>query len=679
MFYIEIDGKNYAVRDGQTVLEVAQSEAAVRDGVYVPSLCFDAALPASGACGLCLVEVDAAVKPVRACAMVARAGMVVRTNTPRIRAAQRMSLELSLSTHTGECVAPCRTACPAETDCAGFIALAQRAQVADAGAYALWQQAAMLLYEAHPFPVSLAYICPRPCEKGCRRGAHDVPIDIAGLKRAVMARVSSDDLSVALSHRGFKPRKIAVVGGGPAGLTAAYFLRRAGHDVTVYERQPQMGGLLRYGIPEFRLPKAVLERELAVLTRMGIRFVNNARVGATLSLDALRNQNDAVIVATGAGLSRRLGCAGDDAPHVMGGTDYLYAAATVHPLVPAHVVVIGGSNTAMDAARTAKRLGARVVTVAYRRTRDEMPAEPHEIAAAQDEGVQFIFLVAPLEVLPDGIRLQIMALGAPDASGRRAPVAVPGEETFLPAELIISAVGQSVNTAGFEALPLNRWKTFAVDANTFEAQPGVYVVGDATGESAYAIEAIQHGRKAAAAILAQFVGQDGNVQSPAPMFVPRVRVNNASAELSHIPHVQRLPAADSPENARHEAARCLRCGCSGLHKCKLLYHANKLGADTQRFATYNKERMGNIVSGAKHAYTAPHRATRIIHDSDKCVLCGLCVRACEAARGSGCGLLSAAFRGMKTVVCTDLIGTAACGEGCTVCADICPTGAMVKA
>ncbi|MCL2240865.1 MAG: FAD-dependent oxidoreductase, partial [Defluviitaleaceae bacterium] len=508
MLAITIDGRAYTGQPGQTVLEIAQGA-----GVFIPSLCFDGRVAASGACGLCLVELEGASRPVRACATVIAPGMAVRTDAPPIRAAQKRILELLLSTHAGDCVAPCRAACPAETDCAGYIKHIAQGE---------WEEAAALLYEAHPFPASVARICPRPCEKKCRRANQEEAVNIAALKQYgidVLGQSGgrpfpADAPFAAPAHR------VAILGGGPAGLTAGYFLRRAGHGVTVYDRAPQMGGLLRYGIPEYRLPKEILDAELAVLEEMGIRFVNETALGPSgaLTLDALRAENDAVIVAVGASRSKPLGCPGDALPGVLGGTDFLMRVAlgdiSQGRPISGKVVVVGGSNTAIDAARTAMRVGATHVIVAYRRTRAEMPAEPQEIAEAEAEGVVFKFLAAPMEITPDGIRLQAMTLGDPDASGRRAPVPLPGEQEWLEADMIISAIGQAVETQGLEALQATRWNTLAAHPQTFATNlPGVFAIGDATGQSAYAIEAMAHARKAAAAVHA-YINEESGIAPP---------------------------------------------------------------------------------------------------------------------------------------------------------------------
>jgi len=708
LFHVSINGKEYTAYENETLLSIAR-----REGIFIPSLCFDPRVEVSGACGLCLAEIadpsgTFAQKPVRACATVAVPGMVIRTDTPRVRQAQKRIIELLLSAHDGDCVAPCRLACPAGTDCQAYIALIAEGK---------YEEAVNLMYKAHPFPASVARICPRFCEKNCRRAEKGEAVNIAGLKRYAVQQAGKELSPVGLNftahpskgdHSGNAPdaqsvnvlddsfpigvnftvhpspespvKRFAIIGGGPAGLTAAYFLRRAGHHVVVYDRAQKMGGLLRYGIPEYRLPKKVLDAELAVLERMGIIFNNDGWLGYTsnpesnnhhnaLCVETLCAENDAVIIATGAWNPKPLGCPGDDLPGVYGGTAFLLLVAMGYiskERMPNlnRVVVVGGSNTAIDAARTALRIGAKEVVISYRRTRTEMPAEPREIAEAEAEGVVFKYLTAPIEItakevpsedIPDpaplisasGIRLQRMSLGEPDESGRRAPVPFSGAEEWLEADMIISAIGQAVEP---EISNLNL--------------PNVHIIGDATGQTSYAIEAIAQGKKAAAVILAAF---------ETPPFTLTSQRLTPHSDLPPTPRqtAQALPSAQakkgwdeihpdlSPAQAAKESARCLSCGCAGYHKCKLISLTNRLGADPHKYRAKSDSPKLSLPS----------------HDPDKCVLCGLCVRACEKRNGAGQGLLSASHRGIRTVLHTAQLGSPAC-EGCTDCADICPTGAM---
>ena len=660
MINLTINGIKTQANPGDTILKTALDA-----GIYIPTLCHEARFPPHGGCGLCVVEIAGLTKPVRACATHVSEGMAVQTASPRIKNIRKHLLELQFSEHAGDCKAPCQLACPAQTNCQGYISLILDGRI---------QEGYQLAMEAHPFPGSIARVCPRPCESKCRRGLKDTPINIAGLKRFI-ADASKSYVPTIANSTG---KSVAIVGGGPAGLTAAYFLRRAGHNVAVYERMPKMGGLLRYGIPEYRLPKAVLDAEIDVLAHMGIRLCNNTILGNDINLDELHSEHDAVIIATGAGLSRKAGIPGEDLPFVIGGIDFLRDVDTCDSLGGKSVVVFGGSNTAIDAARTALRLGAKSVVVAYRRTKDEMPAEPEEIADAEEEGVLFKFLVAPLEIVQDfgfddndksdmpvysGVKLQKMTLGEPDASGRRSPVSIPGQEELLPADIVITAIGQAVALGGLESITTTRGALDA-DKNCFGTNlAGVYAIGDATGQSAYAIEAISHGRKAAAAIHESLVGTCAPWAMLPKLLSSEEKTPSDFADIPTAPRAKN-PKKEAPkgfdevhmslsnEDAMLEARRCLSCGCGGYDKCKLVSYANDYNATPDKYKKSNPTLA---------------KATPI-YDPKKCIHCGLCVKACAEDRG----ILTMAYRGINVTVYAHPIGNCAkCGN----CAKICTVGA----
>ena len=286
-------------------------------------------------------------------------------------------------------------------------------------------------------------------------------------------------------------KKVAVVGAGPAGLSAAYFLRLKGHNVTVFEAMPHGGGMLRYGIPAYRLPKDVLDSEIKSIERMGVEFKYNQKLGRDISVASLKKDFDAVFLAVGAWKSSSMGCEGENHPNVMGGIDFLIKAACGEEVkLGKRVAVVGGGNTAIDAARTARRLGAEDVTLIYRRTRAEMPAEKREIEEAQEEGVNFKFLSAPIAVC-DGdscvlLNLQKMALGEPDATGRCSPVPVEGAVDVESFDTVIAAIGQRVLLDGLDDIELTRKGTINVDPNTYQTDvEGVFAGGDAVNRGGY--------------------------------------------------------------------------------------------------------------------------------------------------------------------------------------------------
>jgi glutamate synthase (NADPH/NADH) small chain len=311
---------------------------------------------------------------------------------------------------------------------------------------------------------------------------------------------------------------VAIVGSGPGGLTAAGELARMGHDVTIFEALHAPGGVLRYGIPEFRLPKRIVDREVANLEALGVRIECNVVVGKTLTIQNIMRQFDACFIANGAGLPMFLNVPGENLKGVYSANEYLtrvnlmgaWRAESPTPIARGPVaVVFGGGNTAMDAVRTAKRLGSRRAVLAYRRSRDEMPARAEEVHHAEQEGIELMFLVAPLELLGDddgwvrAVRLQRMELGEPDASGRRRPVPIPGSEFELPADIAVVAIGTRANpllTATCPQLKLNKWGNIEVDERQITSIPGVFAGGDIVRGGATVILAMGDGKRAAASI-----------------------------------------------------------------------------------------------------------------------------------------------------------------------------------
>ena len=665
-----INGVACTGETGETVLQIAE-----RHGIEIPTLCHNEHVRHYGACGLCVVESAASPKLLRACSTLAADGMVLDTESPRVVRARRVALELLMSDHDGDCRGPCMLACPAGTDCQRYVKMI---------ALGLDREAVEIIKETNPLPASIGRVCPHPCETACRRKLVEQPISIAYLK----AFAADADLASGRPwHPALAPetgKRVAVVGGGPAGLTAAYFLRRRGHDVAVYDAMPKMGGMLRYGIPEYRLPKRVLDEEIAEIAALGVRMKPDTRIGRDVTLDALRADFDAVVVAVGAWRSTPVGCPGDGLAGVWGGIDLLRTVAFgVEPEIGERVVIVGGGNTAMDACRSAVRLGAKEVSVVYRRTMDEMPAERAEIAEAMEEGVTFRFLRNPAEILGEGghvtgVKLQVMRLGEPDASGRRSPVPVEGEFEILPADSVVAAIGQRLLPDGFEAIEKNRRGCLAADEATFRTNlPNVFAVGDATNRGAdIAIAAIGEGGKAAAVVDGFLRGEETPYRRPyyserevtAEMLADREK--RPRAEMPVRPPEDRkrdfreMNLGFTAEQARAEAQRCLECGCFDYADCRLIRHANRYELHPERF------------TGEKRRSASEKKLVCIERNEGKCILCSLCVRTCdEVARQ---GLLGLVGRGFGTVIKPEFRNSAriaGCAD-CLKCAEACPTGAL---
>lgn len=466
-------------------------------------------------------------------------------------------------------VATCSNGCPSEVDIPAYLSLVAEGRE---------QEALLSHMERNPFPSVCARVCPHPCEQHCRREAVDAPVAIRSVKRFMVD--SSPQVSIPVMERpSGERRRIAVIGAGPAGLTAAYFLRRLGHEVTVYEQMAEPGGMLRYGIPSYRLPHEELMRDIERITSMGVKIECGATVGKKLSIARLRKDYDAVFVGSGAWSDVTMGIPGEEARGVASGIEFLKNAAkgTVARL-SGDAVVVGGGNTAIDAARTALRLGAGRVTVAYRRTREEMPVQPEEIAEALEEGVQFEFLVAPVEVSADSggdaaaLKFQRMRMGDFDDSGRRRPVPMEGEYLEISASTIIRAIGQKpVVPAG--GPPVSKRGTVSVDLYSLATEyDGVFAGGDAVLGPATAVEAIAHGRRAAEAI-EHYLHPGKAIHFPwngprkldtafdpaAPASpAPRYKVHKLIA-LQRRANFDEVELALSAANARREAGRCLRC------------------------------------------------------------------------------------------------------------------------
>jgi NADPH-dependent glutamate synthase beta subunit-like oxidoreductase/Fe-S-cluster-containing hydrogenase component 2 len=402
--------------------------------------------------------------------------------------------------------APCKTKCPAHIPVQGYIKLASQGR---------FDEALELIRRENPFPAVCGRVCPRFCEEACTRGDVDAPVAIDEVKKFLAQRELDPATRVKpkmLNMTG-KPytNQIAVIGAGPAGLSCAYYLALQGYPVTVFEKQKTLGGMMTMGIPSFRLEKDVVEAEIEILKDLGVQFKTGVEVGKDVTLDQLRRDGfEAFYVAIGAWKSTPIGVPGEKLKSVMAGIDFLRRTnSSRKPSIGENVAVIGGGNVAIDVARSAVRLGAKSVTVVYRRTEEEMPADEEEVAEAKAEGVKFKFLAAPVQIEgKDGkaaaLKLQLMELGEPDASGRRKPVPVEGEFETLKAETVISAIGQSVEWGGLlegSKVETGKGGVAIADTTTFQtAQPDVFVGGDVMTGPKFVIDAIAAGKEGAISI-----------------------------------------------------------------------------------------------------------------------------------------------------------------------------------
>ncbi len=495
--------------------------------------------------------------------------------------------------------APCIEGCPTGTDVEAYMVLLSEGKLDEAWERILWE---------NPFPAILGRVCYHPCEAACNRLHFDDAVGIHNIERFVGDYGLNRGLSVK-PVAGSKSQRIAVVGSGPAGLAAAYFLARLGYRVTIFEAMLEPGGVLRYGIPKYRLPKHILEREIQRLRDLGVVLLTNARLGDNVSVEELR-RFDAVFLATGAHRSRRLGIPGEELPGVLSGIELLHKINSGETVaLGKKVAVIGGGNTAMDAARSALRLGSEVKIV-YRRSRKEMPAIEDEIEEALREGIELLPLAAPVRVLSEGdkvtgIECLRMRLGKPDDSGRRRPIPIEGSEFRLPVDTVIAAIGE-VADLGFAPDELAVHNDLVpIDDTGATRLPGFYAGGDVVDQPRTVVNAVASGKRAAIAIdcylkgedarpvlqrlkvggrdglsMRRYVEEDGE---PAVDLTEVVKFENLNTDYFEHERRHPMPERDvgqrirgfdevnlgySAQAALAEAARCFNCGvCNQCDNC----------------------------------------------------------------------------------------------------------------
>ncbi|MCK5541766.1 MAG: FAD-dependent oxidoreductase [Desulfobacterales bacterium] len=477
--------------------------------------------------------------------------------------------------------APCRLTCPAGLNVQGYV------QMVKEGKY---KESLEIIMEQLPLPGTLGRICPHECEDACRRCEVDEPIAIRDLKRLAADKFDPRDVEIKCAEKIGK--KVAIIGSGPAGLAAAYHLAKQGVDSIIYEALSKTGGMLRVGIPDHRLPPEVLDRDIEVITNLGVEIKVNTALGKDFTVDSLmKDGHDAVFLAMGAHKGIGLGIEGEDFDGVRQGVDYLRELnLTGKTKTGENVAIIGGGNVAIDVARAAMRLGAKKATILYRRTRKEMPAWEEEICAAEDEGVEIIYLAAPQIVLEDngnvtGLRVLKMELGEPDSSGRRRPVPIPGSEYDLEIDQLIPAIGQRPDISSIESqndIKISKWSTTEVNPITFETdKKGVFAGGDLQTGPSVAIGAIAAGMEAAISIARYLKGEDmmagrekASVENPEYLPVSENMLEEARYKMPELELEKRagnfseVELGYGEEEGKKEAARCLNCGyCSECMQC----------------------------------------------------------------------------------------------------------------
>lgn len=676
---VTVNGREMEVYDNLTILQ-----SLLQEDINIPHLCYDIRLDrANGNCGLCVVELGEKGKErdVKACQTPIKEGMVITTNSPKLEGYRRIRLEQLLSDHNADCVAPCVQTCPANIDIQGYLA-----QVSNGN----YEAAVRIIKDKNPFPIVCGRVCPHPCEAQCRRSLVDSPVAINHVKRFAADWDMAREQAWLPSKADLTGKKVAVVGAGPSGLAAAYYSAINGHEVTVFERQQFAGGMMRYGIPEYRLPKATLDKEINIMRSLGVKIVTGKTLGTHISLEDLHKDFDAVYLAIGSWRATPMSIEGENLAGVMLGINYLEQVTHGREIDLGDTVIVGGGNTAIDCARTALRKGAKSVKLVYRRTQEEMPAEAYEVEEALHEGIEMIFLMAPTKITAgdngkknlECIRMQ---LGEPDRSGRRRPVPIEGSETIIEADTIIGAIGQSTNTQFlYNDLPvkLNKWGDIEINGKTSQtSEDNIFAGGDCVTGPATVIQAVAAGRRAADAMHSYLnIGyvRESNVDYscsrgsmedlPRWEFEERPKFRRAAMPAITIEarkdNFDEVELGLSEEAAVTEARRCLKCGCAERYDCNLRNEATNHGIE-YREPVHDRPYIPIVED---HPF--------IIRDHNKCISCGRCIAACAEIEGPD--ILTFYIKqgrqlvGTKSGLPLDQTDCVSCGQ----CVNACPCGAL---
>lgn len=689
-----LNGHPASAEAGSTILDAAKAA-----GSFIPTFCHNEQLKPFASCFVCAVEVEGRRTLVPSCSTEVLEGMVVNTENERVKKAQKTCVELLLSDHMGDCLGPCMTTCPAGIDIPGFVNHIARGD----------DQAALdLIMLNMPLAGCLGRVCTRPCESDCRRQLVEEPIAICQLKR-----FAAEQAEPAPTKGPSIGKRVAIVGAGPAGLSAAYFLQLAGVDCTVFDAHEAPGGMIRYGIPSYRLPRDIIDGEVDVIKELGAEFRFNTRLGTDVTLDQLREEYDAVFLGLGAQLASSMRTPGEELPGVQSGIEFLGKVSRDESLpIGNKVVVVGGGNTAIDAARTALRLGAEEVSILYRRAREQMPAWDEEIDAALDEGVILETLAAPVKIeivgrascpqepvppqhedTPSRVRegrpatrLALtcvrMELGEPDASGRRRPVPVDGSEFTVEVDDLIAAIGQNVDASMAPGLDLTDWRSIQADEHTCcTSVEGVFAGGDCVSGADIAVTAVGAGRRAAFSIKQYVCGEEvvgdktmyNHKMDPQKDIPEELLAQFEKDGRRPMPHLdakaraktfEEVETGFTEEEARAEAARCLECGCRDAHECALRDYATAFDVEPSRFA------------GSKRSLRRDASHEQLVYEEHKCIQCGSCVRACDELFDSPC--MGFAGRGFEARVkpALDRALVLIDDENLPKLAEFCPVGAL---
>jgi len=626
MINFTLNGKPATANAGDTILDAAKAA-----GYFIPTFCHSEELKPFASCFVCAVEVEGRRTLIPSCSTDVAEGMVVNTENERVKSARKTCLDLLLSDHVGDCLGPCMTSCPAGIDIPGFVSHIAKGEDFEA---------LKLIANNMPLAGSLGRVCTRPCEEGCRRQLVEEPIAICQLKRFPADQAAAKGWNLSPTKLPNLGKKVAIVGAGPAGLSAAYYLQMFGADCTIFDAHEAPGGMIRYGIPSYRLPRHVIDGEADAIAALGATFKYNTKLGTDVSLEELQSEYDAVFLGLGAQKASGMRTPGEELDGVQSGIEFLGNVSRDESLpIGKIVVVVGGGNTAIDAARTALRLGADKVSILYRRAREQMPAWAEEIDAALDEGVLLETLAAPVKIESANGKLALscirMELGEPDDSGRRRPVPIEGSEFTTEVDDIIAAIGQNVDASMAPGMELTAWGSIQADEQTGQtALDNVFAGGDCVTGADIAVNAVAAGRRAAFAIN-QFLRGDAVVGDPKSYNHSMGELDEIPAEVIEpftkekripMPHLdakkratnfEEVETGFTEEMARTEAARCMECGCRDASECSLRDFATMFDASAERFA------------GDRRSYRRDDSHEVLVYEEHKCIQCGCCVRVCD--------------------------------------------------
>ncbi len=686
---ITLNGKETIANENQTILEVARE-----NNITIPTLCYDHYLKPFETCWLCLVEIKSEKRFVPSCSTKVQEGMEIETDNTDVHILRRKVLELLLSEHYADCVAPCTFKCPAHVDIQGYIALVHNG---------LYHEAVKLIKERLPLPLSVSRICSAFCEKECRRQLVDEPIAIRQIQRYTADKDIEDAFNTYIPEK--KPstgKEVVIVGAGPAGLTVAYYLTLNGHKCTIFEANPESGGTLRYGIPEFQLPKKILRKEIELIEKLGVDIKNNERLGRDFTLQFLFKEYDAIFLGLGVQNSIKMKIEGEDLNGCYYGVEFLKGVIegkSTNKRIGNVIAVIGGENTAIDVARTAIRLGGEKVMIIYDRSEKLMIVEKEQIEIAKEEGVELHCLLSPTKILGKegkvvGMQCVKLGLSEPDRSGYQRTIPLPNSEFIMKVDNVIFAITRIPDTQFLlnetseiesQYLKLTKEHTLIINEKTKQTNiPKIFAGGDVTRGPSTAIESVADGYIAAQSMNKFLSGEKikpekdifynkkaESVTQLSPneyeTYNKKQRIRSVITDVeARIECFEEVEKVFTEKEVFDESERCLECGCSVNKTCSLRKYAEDYNAIATRL----------IGEGNKHPIDDSHPF--ILRDPNKCIKCGRCIQTCLEIQGVGAlGFISAGFPTLVTPEFGKSLLKTSC-ESCGKCIDVCPVGALTS-